>query len=132
MSNQKSSANSSGLGSRRNSHSAGVNSDDGHNIQNNNGISRSSSEKSTAESSSKLIDSYNKKNVGRTISLINNNNASEPIQLFKKINELANSSKENKNQVNQNHQTSNPSSRSNSNSIAANKKRISLLIARKN
>ena len=128
MSNQKSSANSSGLGSRRNSHSAGMNSDDG----NNNGISRSASEKSTAESSSKLIDPYNKKNVSRTISLMNNNSVSEPIQLFKKINELANSTKENKNQSNQNHQTSNPSSRSNSNSIAANKKRISLLIARKN
>ena len=128
MSNQKSSANSSGLGSRRNSHSAGMNSDDGHTISNNNGISRASSEKSTAESTSKIVDPYNKKNVSRTISLMNNN-ISEPIQLFKKINELANNSKENKNQINQ---TSNSSSRSNSNSIAANKKRISLLIARKN
>ena len=97
MSNQKSSANSSGLGSRRNSHSAGMNSDDGQTISNNNGLSRASSEKSTAESTSKIVDPYNKKNVSRTISLMNKN-ISEPIQLFKKINELANNSKDNKNQ----------------------------------
>ncbi len=84
-------------------------------------INRASSEKSNAESTAKVIEPYNKtsNNVNRVLSLSNSNmnSSNEPIQLFKKINELSNGS-------NAKHQANNLS-------FTENKKRISLLLARK-
>lgn len=113
--------------SRRNS--AGFVGSAGSNGALNNGSSnstRSPSEKSNAESTAKVIEPYNRNNLNKAISMMaTNNTITEPIQLFKKINELANNSKQ---------QVKSPSSqqRTSTNSMAENKKRISLLIARKN
>lgn len=90
---------------------------------------RIGSEKSQPESTSKVIET-GRNNIPNpinreTLSLLNTNGnmPSEPIQLFKKINQLSNSSKNQK----PGYQTSTLLNSSNS----QNKKRISLLLARK-
>lgn len=95
----------------------------------NTNLNRIGSEKSQPESISKLVDSgrMQRSNVIKqeTISLLNSNSNSsnEPIQLFKKINELSNITNKQKS----NNQTSSLMNASN----AENKKRLSLLLARK-
>ena len=97
--------------------------------------SRSPSEKSTAESTSKAIDPLASRNrtqhnlatsiaaANKGVSLLaTTHQATEPIQLFKKINELTNKSSMKASNTN----TSNASG-----SMAENKRRISLLLARK-
>jgi hypothetical protein len=93
---------------RRNSVSANNN-----NNNNNNNASGSGSEKSSAESSAKIIEPFNR---NKAIALMTNKFPSEPVQLFKKLNEISQNKK----------QTSNHST------LSDNKKRISLLLARKN
>ncbi len=83
-------------------------------------INRSSSEKSNAESTSKVIEPFhNKTNMSRVLSLTNNNinGTNEPIQLFRKINEMST--------------VANTKQQASNLSFTENKKRISLLLARK-
>ena len=105
MNNQnKSSSSSSGSSERRNS-ATGL----------------ASSEKSSAESSAKVVDSSRRPNFPNRVgaaSLANNKFPTEPIELFKKINELSRNSKQN------------PTSKLNS--LTENKKRLNLLLHRKN
>ncbi|RNA02385.1 hypothetical protein BpHYR1_000799 [Brachionus plicatilis] len=89
-------------------------------------LNRTGSEKSQPESMSKPIDSgksHRAKIINKeTISLLNSNTSNEPIQLFKKINELSNIT--NKQKPAHQHSLVNSSN-------SENKKRISLLLARK-
>ncbi|CAF0964067.1 unnamed protein product [Brachionus calyciflorus] len=96
-----------------------------------NALNRTGSEKSQPESISKVV---NDTTTGRqqraklinreTLSLLNTNQSNEPIQLFKKINELSNITNKNKSGLNHSGNLINSSN-------AENKKRISLLLARK-
>ena len=76
--------------------------------------SNSGSEKSSAESSAKLVEPFNR---NRALALMNNKFPSEPVQLFKKLNELS--------------QNTPAKQKPPSNTFSDNKKRISLLLARK-
>ena len=83
-------------------------------------LNRSSSERSNAESTAKVIEPFNNKtNISKVFSLSNNSmaNTSEPIQLFKKINEMS--------------KQTDIKQQANNLSFTENKKRISLLLARK-
>jgi hypothetical protein len=110
-SNQKLSINTS----RRSSGSAG-----GSNSANENNPMRSPSEKSQSESTSKLVETspHRRTNMNRANFILSNGSMpTEPVQLFKKINEM---NRMNNNSGNLQHNTA-----------AENKKRISLLLARK-
>lgn len=90
-----------------------------------NALNRTGSEKSQPESMSKPVESgksHRAKIINKdTISLLNSNMSNEPIQLFKKINELSNITNKQK-----------PTYQSLVNSSnSENKKRISLLLSRK-
>lgn len=84
-------------------------------------INRSSSERSNAESTAKVIEPFNNKtNLSKVYSLSNasmGNTTNEPIQLFKKINEMS--------------KNGDVKQQANNLSFNENKKRISLLLARK-
>ena len=108
--------------SRRSSGSAG-----GSNSANENNSMRSPSEKSQSESTSKLIETspHRRTNMNRANFILNNGSMpTEPVQLFKKINEM--------NRLTNNQTNSGNSHHSSTNTAADNKKRISLLLARKN
>jgi hypothetical protein len=111
--------------SRRSSGSAG-----GLNSANESNSMRSPSEKSQSESTSKLIETspHRRTNINRANFILNNGNMpTEPVQLFKKINEM-NRMANQSNSGNSHHSSNN----NNNNTAADNKKRISLLLARKN
>ncbi len=88
--------------------------------------SRATSEKSTAESSAKLIEPFSRVNKIASIMNAAGNNSTEPIQLFKRINELNQTKSQTDNQTEQTKKTSSVLT-----NASENKKRISLLLARK-
>jgi len=88
--------------------------------------SRATSEKSTAESSAKIIEPYSRVNKIASIMNATGNNSTEPIQLFKRINELNQTKSQTDNQTDKTKKTSSVLT-----NASENKKRISLLLARK-
>lgn len=92
--------------------------------------SNSNSEKSSAESSAKVV--HNPIDRHKVIAAMSNKyQTSEPVQLFKKLNELSHSSNNNNNSQISNGNHSKTTKTSNTDSLTQNKKRISLLLARK-
>jgi hypothetical protein len=88
--------------------------------------SRAASEKSTAESSAKVIEPFSRVNKIASIMNAAGNNSTEPIQLFKRINELNQTKPQNDNQTEKTKKTGSVLG-----NASENKKRISLLLARK-
>lgn len=74
-------------------------------------VSNSTSEKSSAESSAKVVEPFDRH---KAMNLMSQKYPSEPVQLFKKLNEISNDKKNTSNRT-----------------LSDNKKRISLLLARK-
>jgi hypothetical protein len=85
----------------------------------------SSSEKSSAENSAKIV--HNPIDRHKVIAAMSNKYPTEPVQLFKKLNELSHNNTQN----NTNSTQSKKGTSINNDSLTQNKKRISLLLARK-